>query len=264
MTWFCATADLRFPRVTRAQRPRFGAWWPIYFATPASRASPHAWTNRAIAHCSHRVAAIRCRTTERGKYALIGNPDVRRRRLHGTAPLRVHRRAADLGLRATGGLARNRVRRERPALEYRNESTAPLVRENCARTAVLSRGVTFTGSHLASAERVARGRGGQLRRSTAVTYAFLSELYPRLTQQLRIIARTDWSPAIPSSRRTTAISDVSMRCAAHCNGSQTTRAIAKCLALSTSGGILGLGERTTGCLRTYEQDARAARYPVLC
>jgi ABC-type phosphate/phosphonate transport system substrate-binding protein len=56
--------------------------------------------------------------------------------------------------------------------------------------------VTITGSHLASMAAVARG-GADAAAIDCVTYGFCAEYRPQLTAQLRILAETPASPAIP-------------------------------------------------------------------
>jgi ABC-type phosphate/phosphonate transport system substrate-binding protein len=123
--------------------------------------------------------------------------------------------------------------------------------------------VIVTGSHAASAEHVADRRAAAAS-IDCVTYAFLAETDPALIARLRIIARTDWSPAIPfvtiddgDLSRIDALRGALRRLANEPRFAPALRAL-------HIGGILGLGERNYTMLATYEHDARAARYPVLC
>jgi len=123
--------------------------------------------------------------------------------------------------------------------------------------------VIYTGSHAASAERVAAG-GAAAASIDCVTYAFLAEFRPELTARLRIIARTDWSPAIPF----VTVNDGDLPRIDALRGALQRLAndprYAPALQALHIGGIVGLGDRSYSMLRTYEEDARAARYPVLC
>lgn len=125
------------------------------------------------------------------------------------------------------------------------------------------RRVVFTGSHAASAERVADG-SADAASIDCVTYAFLAEYRPELTGRLRILARTDWSPAIPfvtaddgDRGQIEALRAAVQRFVADPRNAAELRAL-------HIGGIVGLGERSYTMLTTYQDDARAARYPVLC
>lgn len=123
--------------------------------------------------------------------------------------------------------------------------------------------IAFTGSHAESAQRVADGRadGASI---DCVTYGFLADYHPELIARLRVVGRTDWSPAIPfvtaddgDLPRIDAMRGAMQRLA------NDPRYAAQLRALHI-GGILGLADANYTMLRTYEQDAYAARYPVLC
>jgi ABC-type phosphate/phosphonate transport system substrate-binding protein len=201
-------------------------------------------------------------TTERGRYALIGTP--------------VYVVDGGSGARHCAFVV---VRRDAPyaqpldlrgttfAVNDRHSNTGMnLPRRLFARIAngrPFFDDVIVTGSHAASAAHVAGGRVAAAS-VDCVTYAFLAEFRPELTEQLRIIARTDWSPAIPfvtiddaDHGRIAALRRALARLASERRYAPVLRAL-------HIEGIRSLEERDYAMLRTYEQDAAAARYPVLC
>ncbi len=95
-----------------------------------------------------------------------------------------------------------------------------------------------------------------------VTYAFLAEFRPALVHGLRILARTDWSPAIPFVTADTNPQRIAALRGALARLSIEPRFAPALRALHIEG-FRFVSDLVYTMLRKYEHDAVAAGYPEL-
>jgi ABC-type phosphate/phosphonate transport system substrate-binding protein len=208
------------------------------------------------------VCGFPLQTTQRGQYAVIGTPtyavdgctDATHRAFIIVRTDAAYRRPTDLlGAR----FAVN---------EVTSNTGMNLARRYFARLAAgapFFERVTLSGSHAASVELVADGRLDAAA-IDCVTYAFLSEFRPELVARTRVLARTDPSPAIPfvtvddaDHGRISALRGALGRLSRESRYAPALRAL-------HITGIRLLGDAAYAVLESYEREAVAAGYPVLC
>lgn len=211
------------------------------------------------------VCGFPLRTTQRGRYALIGTPmyavdgciDATHCSFIVVRDDAIFECAADLrGMRfavndATSNTGMNLPRRYFAGLA----GGAPFFER-----------VSLSGSHAASVEQIADGRVDAAA-IDCVTYAFLREFRPKLMRNVRILARTNRSPAIPfvtivdgansaDGQRIEALRHALSRL------SSETRFMPVLRALHIAG-MQRIEADAYAVLESYERDAAAAGYPQL-
>jgi ABC-type phosphate/phosphonate transport system substrate-binding protein len=206
------------------------------------------------------VCGLPLQTTERGRYALLGTPVYGVDGCAGTTHC-----AFIVVRRKTSYVQPADLRGTTFAINDLNSNTGMnLPRRLFARFAggrAFFKGVTVSGSHAASAEHVANG-SVDAAAIDCVTYAFLAEVRPLLVRQLRILARTDWSPAIPfvTAERSEDKIDLLRSALSRLSTDRRFTSVLRPLHIES---IRFIGDRVYTMLRTYEADAAAAHYPVL-
>ncbi len=206
------------------------------------------------------VCGLPLQTTERGRYALLGTP------MYGVEGCNGTTHCAFIVVRESASYTQPaHLRGATFAINDANSNTGMnLPRRLFARIGrrrPFFKSVTLTGSHSASAAQVAAG-DADAAAIDCVTYAFLAEFRPALVAGLRILARTDWSPAIPFVTADTNPQRVAVLRGALMRLSSEPR-FAPALRSLHIEGIRFVGDLVYSMLRKYEHDAIATGYPEL-